>query len=396
MPADSTDSAVLTVDSLTAGFGAAEEVANFGHVPGGEVIFGAGTLAEVGTQACGLGASKVLLVTDPGLRAAGHEERCIAYLKEAGLEVVIFDEVRENPTTRDVDRAVQMANGNEIDLIIGLGGGSSMDTAKGTNFILTNGGRMHDYWGVDKAEKPMLPLIAIPTTSGTGSECQSFALIADRETHAKMACGDKKAAAAVAILDPELTVTQPTKVTAVTGIDAIAHAIETAVCKNSSETSLAYSKLAFAMLREGFSQVLENPGDLAARARMQLGAAYAGTAIENSMLGIAHSCANPLTARYGTIHGQAVGVVLPAVIRFNAQDPSAAATYRELADGEDLASWVTAQLQLAGLATGLAELGVEEGKIDEMAAEAAGQWTAQFNPIAADQNALADLYRSAM
>ena len=386
----------MTVESLSAGFGASEDVVNFDHVPGGEVVFGVGTLAEVGVRARDLGASKILLVTDPGLRAAGHEERCINYLNDAGLETIIFDEVRENPTTRDVDRAVKVANGNGVDLIIGLGGGSSMDTAKGTNFILTNGGRMHDYWGVGKADKPMLPLIAIPTTSGTGSECQSFALIADRETHAKMACGDKKAAAAVAILDPELTVTQPAKVTAVTGIDAIAHAIETAVSKKSNETSLKYSKLAFAMLRDGFSQVLENPGDLTARARMQLGAAYAGTAIENSMLGIAHSCANPLTARYGTIHGQAVGVMLPAVIRFNSSDDDAAATYRELADGEDLADWVTAQLQLAGLATRLGELGVEEGAIDEMAAQAAEQWTAQFNPIAADKAALVELYRSAM
>jgi alcohol dehydrogenase len=154
--------------------------------------------------------------------------------------------------------------------------------------------------------------------------------------------------------------------------------------------------LALAMLRDGFAKVLENPGDMTARARMQLGAAYAGTAIENSMLGIAHSCANPLTARYGTIHGQAVGVVLPAVIRFNSRDDAAAATYRELSGGDDLADWVTAQLQLAGLATRLGELGVEESAIDEMAAEAAAQWTAQFNPIAADRDALAELYRSAM
>ena len=386
----------MTVASLSAGFGASEEVVNFSHVPGGGVVFGLGALAQVGTRARDLGANKVLLVTDPGLRAAGHEERCIGYLREACLEIIIFDEVRENPTTRDVDRAVRVATGNDIDLIIGLGGGSSMDTAKATNFILTNGGRMHDYWGVGKAEKPMLPLIAIPTTSGTGSECQSFALIADRETHAKMACGDKKAAAAVAILDPELTVTQPAKVTAVTGIDAMAHAIETAVSGKRSETSLAYSKLAFAMLRDGFAQVLENPDDMAARARMQLGAAYAGTAIENSMLGIAHSCANPLTARYGTIHGQAVGVVLPTVIRFNSQSEDVAKTYGELADGEDLADWVTSQLQLAGLATRLSELGVEASAIDEMASEAAEQWTAQFNPIAADKAALADLYRSAL
>ncbi len=389
-------SADLSLESLCIGYGASDEVVHFEHVPGGKVVFGAGVLAQLGELAKDLGASRVLLVTDPGLRAAGHEARCLDYLKAAGIEVIVFDEVRENPTTRDVDRAVRVAEGSNIDLIIGLGGGSSMDTAKGTNFILTNGGRMQDYWGVGKAEKPMLPLIAIPTTSGTGSECQSFALIADRETHAKMACGDKKAAAAVALLDPEITVTQPPKVTAVTGIDAIAHAIETAVCNKRSAVSMAYSKLAFAMLRDGFQQVLESPGDLVSRARMQLGAAYAGTAIENSMLGIAHSCANPLTARYGTIHGQAVGVVLPAVIRFNAGDDAAAAIYGELGVGEadQLADWVTAQLERAGLATKLRDLGVEVSAIEAMAEESAGQWTAQFNPVATDARQLAELYRS--
>jgi len=389
-------SADLSLESLCVGYGASSEVVNFAHVPGGKVVFGAGALAQLGELAKGLDASRVLLVTDPGLRAAGHESRCLNYLKESGIEAIVFDEVRENPTTRDVDRAVRVAEGNNIDLIIGLGGGSSMDTAKGTNFILTNGGRMQDYWGVDKAQQPMLPLIAIPTTSGTGSECQSFALIADRETHSKMACGDKKAAAAVALLDPEITVTQPPGVTAVTGIDAIAHAIETLVCKKRNQISMAYSNLAFGMLRDGFQRVLEKPDDLTSRARMQLGAAYAGTAIENSMLGIAHSCANPLTARYGTIHGQAVGVVLPAVIRFNAIDADTAARYGELGvgDADQLADWVSTQLESAGLATNLRSLGVEESSLDAMAEESASQWTAQFNPRTVDAAQLADIYRS--
>src|SRR5205085_5861833 len=128
-----------------------------------------------------------------------------------------------------VDNCLTLAKARGIDTFVALGGGSSMDTAKGCNFLLTNGGRMQDYWGVGKATKPMLPLIAIPTTAGTGSECQSFALISDEETHQKMACGDPKAAASVAILDPVLTLSQPARVTACTGIDAIAHVVETAV-----------------------------------------------------------------------------------------------------------------------------------------------------------------------
>src|SRR5690606_28626811 len=160
------------------------------------------------------------------------------------------------------------------DLLIGLGGGSSMDTAKGCNFILTNGGEMKDYWGVGKATKPMLPLIAIPTTSGTGSECQSAALIADEATHQKMACLDPKAAARVAILDPVLTLSQPPRVTAVTGVDALAHAIESAVTKKRNRISSIYSREAFRLCFEALPKVLADPGDLQARARMQVGAAF--------------------------------------------------------------------------------------------------------------------------
>ena len=202
----------------------------------------------------------MLLVTDPGIVDAGHvRARPLESSRPPELSVTIFDGVRENPTTRDVDDCVEVARDVRTDLIIGLGGGSSMDTAKGCNFILTNGGRMQDYWGVGKATKPMLPLIAIPTTAGTGSECQSFALIADEETHQKMACGDPKAAPRVAILDPELTVSQPRQVTACTGIDAIAHAVETAVTKKRNALSSMYSREAFRLTAANLERVFRSP-----------------------------------------------------------------------------------------------------------------------------------------
>src|SRR5262249_38419449 len=152
-----------------------------------------------------LGAKKVLLVTDPGIVAAGHADRVTALLEEDGIQIARFAEVEENPGTCCVEKCVEVARVAGVDTIIGLGGGSSMDTAKGCNFIFTNGGQMKDYWGIGKARLPMLPLIAIPTTGGTGSECQSFALITDESSHQKMACGDSKAAARTAILDPRLT-----------------------------------------------------------------------------------------------------------------------------------------------------------------------------------------------
>jgi alcohol dehydrogenase len=352
---------------------------SFDWQPRTRLIYGAGTVERVGELARELGC-RPLLVTDPGLVKAGHAD----HVRRALPEVVVYDQCRENPTTKDVDACVAAARAAKTDLIVALGGGSSLDTAKGCNFVLTNGGRMQDYWGVGKATKPMLPLIAIPTTAGTGSECQSFALIADETTHQKMACGDPKASARIAILDPTLTVTQPAKVTAATGMDAIAHAVETAVTRKRTELSAIYSREAFRLLAPNLPVVLREPQNLDARAAMQLGAAFAGTAIENSMLGAAHSCANPLTARHGVMHGTAVSVMLPHVVRFNA-DPR----YSELAP--DLPALLTELLAVAGIPARLRDHGITREVLPALAAEAAQQWTAQFNPrsiSAADCEAL--------
>ncbi len=384
----------FSIESLCEGVDLPEWVRDFRHSAGGRVVFGPGKLETLGGEAKSLGASRALIVTDAGLARTGFVEAAVASLEAAGVSASVYDQVRENPTTEDVDRCVAFAGKAGIDLIVGLGGGSSLDTAKGCNFILTNGGRMHDYWGVGKASKPMLPFIAIPTTSGTGSECQSFALIADAETHAKMACGDPKAAAAVSILDPKLTITMPAAVTAHTGIDAIANAIETAVCTKRSDVSSAYSMAAWRLLDDGLSLVLESPGDLEARSRMQLGAAFAGVAIENAMLGIAHSCANPLTAHYGIVHGQAVGTMLPHVIEFNRADTDACRIYDALC-GSGLEGRVKALLRHCGMDRSLGELGVAESIMPLLAEEAAAQWTAQFNPLPIDAGTLERVYRAA-
>src|SRR5262245_18961912 len=209
------------------------------------VVCGAGTLARLGELARELGGSRVLLVTDPGLEAVGHPQRALASLEEAGLEPFLFDAVEENPTTRHVEAGRAFAAGRGVDLLVAVGGGSSMDCAKGINFLLTNGGTMADYKGFGKATEPMLPSIAVPTTAGTGSEAQSYALIADEKTHLKMACGDRKVAFRAAILDPEVTVSQPPQVTAVTGIDALAHAVESYVSVKRNHLAQAFAREAW-------------------------------------------------------------------------------------------------------------------------------------------------------
>jgi alcohol dehydrogenase len=381
----------------------------FDHRARTRLVFGVDCIEQAGELARELGSRKFLLVTDPGIVAAGHAERVCGILAAAGIKFALFGKARENPTTRDVDDCLSAAKSAGIDTIVGLGGGSSMDTAKGCNFLLTNGGRMQDYWGVNKATKSMLPLIAIPTTAGTGSECQSFALIADEQTHQKMACGDPKAAARIAILDPALTKSQPGRVAACTGIDAITHAVETAVTRKRNALSLMYSHEAFKLTVGSFPEVMRRPDDLEARGRMLLGAALAGTAIENSMLGAAHSAANPLTAHYGMVHGQAVGIMLPLVVRFNSQDAAARHAYAELASAPEIAcvsdghgpavealiARLEFLLNLANLPRSLAECGVKRSQIKTLAAEAARQWTASFNPRSMTERDFAGLYEAA-
>jgi len=382
-------------------------VVPFDYYPRTRIVFGPGKVEELGQLAGELGARRVLVVSDPGVIAAGHTARGITSLEAAGIETQLFDGLVENPTTDNVDAGTALARRFEPELIVGFGGGSSMDCAKGINFLFTGGGRMQDYRGTGKATRPMLPMIAVPTTAGTGSETQSFALISDAETHVKMACGDKKATFRVALLDPMLTVTQPQRVTALTGIDAIAHALETYVCRVRNPASLAFSREAWLLLADNFQHVLDDPTDLEARGGMQLGACFAGLAIENSMLGAAHALANPLTTNYGIPHGHAVGLALPHVIRFNGGEvgrwyfdllecTAGSNGYPSPETGADgLADFVANLVRRAGLADRLSACGVERGRLEDLAAEAAKQWTGGFNPRKVGPAELLSLYEAA-
>jgi alcohol dehydrogenase len=378
----------------------------FDFQPRTRLVFGPGRIEALGELASELGARRALVVSDPGVIAAGHTARGVAALERAGIETHLFDGVHENPTTDDVAAGAKLARRHEPEILIGLGGGSSMDCAKGINFVYTGGGEVKDYWGVGKALEPMLPMIAVPTTAGTGSETQSFALISDSKTHVKMACGDKKASCRVAILDPELTVSQPARITALTGIDALSHALETFVTTRRNPISLAFSREAWRLLAGNFAKVVQQPNDLEARGSMLLGASLAGLAIENSMLGAAHALANPLTTIFDVPHGQAVGVMLPHVIRYNAAavekqyldllHKANGAALPNLEDGvSGLADFVSQMLAAAGLATTLRPLGVDPLKLPQLAAQASKQWTATFNPRPATEAELFGLYQQA-
>jgi alcohol dehydrogenase len=382
-----------------------DRLVGFDFAPRTRVVFGAGVVDQLGSLAAELGGTRILLVTDKGLAEAGHEKHGLDALQSAGLHVTVFDEVHPNPTTDDVDRCAAVAREAKINLLVGLGGGSSMDCAKGCNFLLGGGGRMEDYWGVGKANGPMLPMIAVPTTAGTGSEAQSFAVIANPKTHMKMACGDRRAACAIALLDPQLTLTQPAFVTAVTGIDALSHALETYVTQRRNPLSQVFSREAWRLLAPSFSRVCQAPDHLDVRAAMQLGAHWAGAAIENSMLGATHSLANPLSAQFDLTHGVAIGVMLPHVIRFNAAhcgrlygDLAADVGLCEPDDpraGQRLAAFIRELTASAKLPTTLAACDVDKSRFPLLAQEAEQQWTARFNPRPVDAAAFEELYRCA-
>jgi alcohol dehydrogenase len=355
---------------------------------------GSGKLDTIGAAARACGMSRALIVADRGIVAAGFVERATLALEASGVTVCGFHDFGPNPDTTMVEAGRVRAAADRVDGIVAIGGGSSLDCAKGINFVLTNGGSMRDYRGHGKASKPMLPSIGVPTTAGTGSESQSFAIISDAETHAKMACGDEKAMFHVVILDPDLTVSQPADVTAIAGYDAMSHAVEAYVTKTRTPESQAIALEAWRRLERHYERVLAAPSDLAAREAMLVGANRAGAAIELSMLGAAHGCANPLTAKYGTTHGVAVAVMLTHVVRWNRE--VVGDLYRELWPSGDLAARLDQLARVGGMPRTLTELGVAQGDLDALAADAATQWTGQHNPRAFDARAARALYERAL
>ncbi len=375
---------------------------SFDFQPITRVVFGPRSIDRLGQLARESNFHRTLLVSDSGLRKAGHVDAVISILESEGIEVSVFDELDVNPDSRMVEAGRAFAADLEIDSIVALGGGSSLDAAKGINFVLTNGGAIEDYRGYGKATLPLLPAIAIPTTAGTGSEAQSYAVIADAVTHQKLACGDRKATFRVAILDPVLTLSQPRSITATSGFDAIAHAVETFVTTRRNALSEFFSREAWRLLNANYERVMTAGDDLEARGAMQLGAYFAGLAIENSMLGATHACANPLTAHYNTVHGAALALLLPTVVRWNAD--VSAERYAELVNasegqgdsGAEILANRLEQLAEVGELNGTLETaGIAQHDLPMLAEEAATQWTGTFNPRPFDAAGALEIYATA-
>jgi len=391
-----------------------------------EVVFGGGRIEEIGSLTHPY-SRNVLLVTDKNLAGTGAIQKAREALEALNITVTLYDNAKENPTESDAEECKEVATSAGVTGIVAIGGGSVIDTAKGANFLLTNGGKMRDYRGYGHNDDALLPLIAVPTTAGTGSEVQSYALISHDETHQKMACGTASCAPVIALLDPQLLLTCPPSVIATAGIDALTHAVESYFSKTANPFAQMYSVEAFRCLTESYrmavmtayQKVALSENEKAAISEneldwlegLQLGACYAGIAIDHSMLGGAHASANPITAHFPISHGQAVGLMMPHVLRYNAKE-SRTVNYglRDLFELVELVGYLfpstieigifeTLWSEFMGvgkLKTRLSELGIAEDDLPGLSEEAATQWTAQHNPVPLDKAAFLEIYRAAL
>lgn len=371
------------------------------------VIFSPGASGRVGEIAQIYKARRVMIVMDAGIEKAGLQAQLLESLRRHRMEFSIFTEVEPNPTTQNVDAGVTCAKEFSPDLIVALGGGSSLDAAKAINMLRTYGGQIADYRGGLPASSKLPPLVAIPTTAGTGAEVSPFILISDSVSHAKIVLRGAQMTPDISILDPTLTISLPRQVTIITGIDALVHALEATVAKGSPLFSQALGLEAVRMIYTTLPEVVESPGDLDGRGKMIVASNLAGMAFAYSYLGLSHSLANPLTRVAGMVHGMAVGMMLPYIILFN--EPVARNDYAALAarilgnrtpsDPREATRRLAASLKeflgRLGYPPSLKKCGVLRDLIPEMAAEAVIQPSARANPREANLEDIKKLYYQA-
>lgn len=284
-----------------------------------DVSFGKGAVNELTNILKGYGATSVMVVYDLGIKKAGIADRVLDAIDHNIFKVTEYDGVIPNPTNEVVEEGYALARENRVDAFVAVGGGSSMDTAKAINVLLSNGGNIMDYEGIGRVKKNVYPLIAIPTTSGTSSEITNVAALIDTRSVRKYVVIDNKIIADKVIADPEFTLTVPPSVTAATGLDAITHAVESYI-SNASNCLTKYNSLkGLQILYENLPKAYADGTDLDAREKMMLGCIVVGFGFSNANLGLVHAIAHTLSAHFGLAHGVANACVLPYVTEFNAE-----------------------------------------------------------------------------
>lgn len=372
-----------------------------------KVVFGQGSVSNVGEEAKNLNVKKVFIVTDKGITSNDLHLSVEKSLKNSGIEFFLFDEVEPNPTVRVVERGLEILKENKCDGIIAIGGGSSIDAAKGMGIMATNPGRIVDYSGFDIVKIEPMPIIAIPTTSGTGSEVTLFTVLTDEETKFKMSIGGKLVSSTVAIIDPEMTETVPPFVTATTGIDAMIHAIESYLSVLSVPYTEAWAMKAIELVGESLRIAYANGSDMEARTKMSLASMMAGAAFNNTKLGVVHAMANTYGGYFPSPHGAVNAILLPYCMKYNfIAAPKKFAKIAELL-GENIEGLTEYDAGLKALdaidklikdlniPTSLKTYGFDDGLVNKMAKESFAVANAKVNCRKVSVEDIEELYRQA-
>jgi alcohol dehydrogenase len=372
----------------------------------GNVQFGIGSLAKLPDELKAKGLSNVLLTSDRGLEAAGMVSKLENILKENGINYISYLDIEANPSVETVEQGVQLYKDNNLEGIVCLGGGSPMDTAKAISVLVTNGGKIQDYEGAHKVKGPIAPIIAIPTTAGTGSEVTSFAVITDRSKNYKLTVFSYEVIPDVALLDPELITTLPPLVAASTGLDALTHAIEAYISRAASPFSDAMAEKAMELIGRSIRSFVANRADIEAASDMLLGSMFAGIAFSWARLGNVHAMAHPLGGFFNIPHGIANAVLLPVIMEYNALADRGKyeKIFNYIKDGKRIQGFTPDVLvneikQLSaelGIPKNLTELGVTNDSIHDMAVDAMKSGNILVNPRQSTLKDIEDLYLRAM
>ena len=371
-------------------------------------LLGAGTVNEVGNRVKALGGKKALIVTDAGLVKMGMADKVKKIVEDSGIEAVIFGGAEPNPTDVNVDAGFKVWNEEKCDAIISLGGGSSHDCAKGVGLLAANGGKIHDYEGVDQSTNPMVPLIAVNTTAGTASEMTRFCIITDTSRKVKMAIVDWRVTPAISINDPELMAGMPPGLTAATGMDALTHAIEAYVSTAATPLTDSAALMAIELVSKYLPVAVANGGNMEAREKMAYAQFLAGMAFNNASLGYVHAMAHQLGGYYNLPHGVCNAILLPHVEQFNLIGCAEKLQDVAVAMGENVEGLSTneaaqkaidsikALSKSIGIPSGLKELNVKEEDFEIMAKNAKADACQLTNPRLATLDQVIEIFRNAM
>ncbi len=373
-----------------------------------ENVMGAGCLSDAVQVIRQKGFKKALIVTDKPLKDLGVAGRVLSLLQGAGMDGVIYDGVKPNPTTANVEAGLALLKGDQCDFVISLGGGSPHDCAKGIALCAANGGKIADYEGVDQSAKPQLPLVSINTTAGTASEMTRFCIITDESRHVKMAIVDRHVTPILSVNDPELMAGMPKGLTAATGMDALTHAVEAYVSIAATPITDACALKAVGLIANHLRSAVANGADMGAREQMAYAQFLAGMAFNNASLGYVHAMAHQLGGFYDLPHGVCNAVLLPHVQEFNARD--VAPRLKEVGEAMGLnLSGLTAEAgakaaiqairQLSvdvGIPPNLTALGAKAEDIPTLAANAMKDACGLTNPRRASQAEIEGIFAAAM